>query len=64
MHDTSVAFLRAWLKSAVWAEPPKELGMEGWLWYVEKVPSGMREPLNAFQSRGQEHVLANGAGAC
>ena len=39
----------AWLKNAVWAESPKELGSEGWLWYVENALYGMRESSKGLQ---------------
>ena len=49
-HDISVAFFHAALEQPVWAEPPKELGLEDWLWYVEKALYGMRESSKAFQT--------------
>ena len=34
-HDICVAFFHAVLKEGVWAEPPKELGVPDWLWWVK-----------------------------
>ena len=43
-----VAFFHVWLKDPVWAEQPKELGTDDWLWNVGKAPCGTCESSKAF----------------